>query len=164
MAAAAVIAAVAAAASTAISIDAQNKQAEAQVEASEKNYASQQNQADVKAQEISAQNEQSKTELQKQGLRERARIRVSQSEGGLSGLSLDRIMDISKLNEESNIEMMDRNTSDKLSQNTMETLSMRSKAQGNINTANSRMTSGGMAALQIGTNALGSYNSAGGFN
>ena len=158
----ALIAAAAAAGSAYYSIDAQKKQAEAQIDASEKNNAAQQNQSDIKAQEIQYQNQQNKTEQQKQGLRERARVRVSQSEGGLSGLTLDRIFDISNTNENANLEMIDRNTDSKLAQNTSEMLSISAQNQGNINTANSRISSGGMSALQIGTSALGGYVGAGG--
>jgi hypothetical protein len=163
-AAPAIIMAVAAAGSAYYQMDAQEKQADAQIDAAEKNNAAQQNQNDIKVQEIQNLNTQNKTEQNKKNLREQAKIRVSQSEGGLTGLSLDRLFDVSDMNNDNNLEMMDRNTDSRLAQNTSEILALSTQNQGRINSANSSKTSDGMAALQIGTSALGGYTSGGGFN
>lgn len=158
----AAIAVIAAVASTAISIDAQNKQAKAEVEAAENNYKAQANQADIKAAELSAQSAQASSSLRLDSLKERARVRVSQSEGGLSGLSLDRIYTLSDMREQANLENLATNESSAQLQNHMDLLSMRAQSQGQINTANSKITGTGMAALQIGAAGLGAYASSGG--
>lgn len=159
---AAIIMAIVAAISTAVQIKSANDAAQAQVDAEEKNYAIQENITALKQSEIQKQKVQNITKRQKEALAERARLRVSNSESGIVGVSMGRMFQLSEDYEGSDIKIIESNSEGKLDQTTAELLGVRSRSQSNINQAQSSKTSGSMAGLQIGMSSLGNYTSAGG--
>lgn len=158
----AIIMAIIAAISTSMQIKAANDAAEAAVEAEEKNYARQENITAIKQSEIQKQKVQNIDQRQRAALAERARLRVSNSESGVIGVSMDRMMQLSKDYESSDISIIESNTEGQLSQSTAQLLGVQSRSQSAINQAQSSKTSSSMAGLQIGMSGVSGYTRAGG--
>lgn len=146
----AVIMAVAAAASTAISIDAQNRQAEASADAA-KNAAAADYQQQVEQQsQVDQQAAIDKSERAKQAMIERASLRVAQGESGLAGISHIQEQNAVDMKQSYDTSIMEANRANKVRQLEVEKNSTYTNAQGRVNMANASMVSNAMAGLQIG--------------
>lgn len=146
----AVIMAVAAAASTAISIDAQNRQAEASADAA-KNAAAADYQQQVEQQsQVDQQAAIDKSERAKQAMIERASLRAAQGESGLAGISHMQEQNAVDMKQSYDTSIMEANRANKIKQLEVEKNSTYTNAQGRVNMANASMVSNAMAGLQIG--------------
>lgn len=146
----AVLMAVTAAASTAMSIQAQNQQAEATADAAKNAAASDYIQQTEQQDQINQQAALDKAERARQAMFERASLRVSQGESGLVGISQDKEMNGVTFNQAYDTSIIEANRSNKVRQTQVEKDATYSAAKGRINVANSQITSGAMAGLQIG--------------
>lgn len=146
----AIISAVATAASTAMSISAQNDQAEASADAA-KNAAAADYQQQVEQQsQVDQQSAIEKSERARQAMIERASLRTAQGESGLAGISPLREMNAIDMKQTYDMSIMDANRNNKIKQIETEKNSTYVNAQGRVNTANASKVSPLMAGLQIG--------------
>ena len=146
----AVIMAIAAAGSTAASIHSNNQQAKAAVDAANKaadaDYAAleQQQREGMDAAAVE------RMERIRQGLRERAALRVNSGEAGLAGVTPALTQETSLFQEGYDLSIIEQNKNNRLLQGARTANSIRATNEGRLGEARSRMTSGTMAALQIG--------------
>lgn len=154
--------AAASAASTAMSVKAQNDQANAEADAARNAAAADYIQQTEQQSQIDQQAAIDKSERAKQALMERAALRVAQGESGLSGLSQDREQAATYMNEAYDASLIEANKANRIRQTQFEKDATYANAQGRVNVASSRFTSGAMAGLQIGmsgaTGAMQGYS------
>lgn len=145
-----IISAVASVASTAVAVNAQNKQAEASADAA-KNAAAADYQQQIEQQsQVEQQSSIDKSERARQAMIERASLRVAQGESGLAGISQIQEMNAVDMKQSYDTSIMEANRSNKISQLEAEKNSTYTNAQGRVNMANASMVSNAMAGLQIG--------------
>ena len=138
------------AASTAISVNAQNKQAEASAQAAKNSAAADYQQQIEQQSQVDQQSSIDKSERARQAMIERASLRVAQGESGLTGISQIQEMNAVDMKQSYDTSIMEANRSNKISQLEAEKNSTHVNAQGRVNMANSSMVSNAMAGLQIG--------------
>ena len=142
--------AVASTASTAISIDAQNRQAEASADAA-KNAAAADYQQQIEQQsQVDQQSAIDKSERARQAMMERASLRVAQGESGLAGISHMQEQNAVDMKQTYDTSIMEANRANRIRQIDAEKNSTYTNAQGRVNMANSSLVSNAMAGLQIG--------------
>lgn len=146
--------AIASAASTAMSISAQNQQADAQADAATKAAAADYTQQVTQQEQIDAQAAQEKLQRAQAAMVERARLRVSSGEAGIGGLSPAKDIAESFMKEGMDLSTIETNRLNKVKQVEAEKNSTYATAQGRINTANAGKSSGWTSGLQIGLSGL----------
>lgn len=146
----AAIMAITAATSTAMSIKASNDQAEAQSKAASNAAASDYIQQTEQQDQTNQQAALEKTERARQAMIERAKLRVSQGEAGIGGLTPMKEMQESYMNETYDASILETNRANRIRQIEAEKEGVRANAQGRINVSRSGVTPGWAAGLQIG--------------
>lgn len=139
-----------AAASTAMSISAQNKQADATATAANNAAASDYQQQTLAQEQTNQQSAIDKSERAKQAMMERASLRVAQGESGVSGLSTGRELGAVDMSQSYDTSIMEANRAGKVRQLQYEKEGTYTTAKGRVNMANSQKTSGWQSGLQIG--------------
>lgn len=137
-------------ASTAMSIKAQNDQAEVTVDAANKSAASDYIQQTEQQSQVGQQAALDKSERARQAMIERASLRTAQGESGLSGASLGKELGATDFTQTYDSSLIEANKANKIRQIQYEKEGTKTTAQGRINMANSQKTSGWQAGLQIG--------------
>lgn len=146
----AAVMAVSAMASAALSIKSQNDQAKAQVDAA--NKAADADYAALEVQQTEIQDAAAVERMRRirQGLLERAVMRVNAGEAGLSGVTPTVQQQTSLLDESLDLSHIEQNKTSRLLQNSRGINAVRATNEGRLTDARSRMTSRASAALQIG--------------
>lgn len=146
--------AVAGAATTAVSINAANNQAEAQVDAANKSAAADYISQTTQQDQVNQQAAQEKMQRAQQAMAERAKLRVTAGESGVGGLSPMKDIAETYMNQGLDASTLETNRANKVRQIQNEKDSTSATAQGRRNVAMAGMSSGWTAGLQIGTSAL----------
>lgn len=148
--AAAGIAAITSAGSTAMSVSARNNTAEARAEAAEESMKLQQQALEQQQDQIIDQKNQQISERRLQAMRERSQLRVSFGEANVLGNSPLRQLHTSLLQEGKDVGQMESNKQSSLAQSGLHQRQAEAQVRGRINQAKAKTTGPLSSSLQIG--------------
>lgn len=150
------------AAATAYSVNQSNKTNKAMAEAANEAAGLDMARLQAGSDQVNSKSAQEKLQREMQTQRERARIRVSQGESGVSGQSSLRVLNNSLMQGSFDIGILEANRVNSQDQLNADRMDVSAGNKGRVNQANAGMTSGPMAALMIGGSAGSAYASSGG--